>query len=617
MLFKLSITGLKGKLKDYIVLLVGLVLSISIFYMFQTLASNKEFLEANATIKSIGYVFQVGSFLLAIITFFYVFYANSFLMSLRQKEFGMYMLLGAKKYKVAFIMFIETLIIGMISLAIGIASGIGLSQGIGHLLMKQLDFTASGYRALYVPSITVTSIFFVGLFILSALLNSMKLARMTVLELVYGNTYADSAVIKGKMTGITAFISVILLGIGYAAMIFMDVLKERGIMIAMLSTTAGTYLFFESVFPLFVKKLKENKTYNEKGLNAFTFAQLKFRINGLTKVLATVAMLIALGAGAISGGMAFKNNVIKSADKFEIYDTVIYNPTAEEMEILNDIPFKDKNEYRYKTDDQYIYYLKAELEKNRPFIYVENGGKYTGKLKRVSGDLPLGAVSNDGQDIDKNTKVIPDEWVTALRAMQPTYLDYLDKTIKIVDIKMFNEIQGKEGIVFIGKTEDFAAHTQEWKKLDELQLEKYKHIDADDMLSKYKIYNEFYTVSSGTVFMGFFLGIAFLAMMASCLMFKILSGATADITRYDMLRKIGVRRELLTKSIYKEFFLVFLCPAIVGIAHVLMGMNIFGFFVIDPYFRIWLPICIFLVIYTIYYMITVQLYKGIVLPKVR
>lgn len=328
-------------------------------------------------------------------------------------------------------------------------------------------------------------------------------------------------------------------------------------------------------------------------------------------------MLIALGAGAISGGMAFKNNVIKSADKFEIYDTIIYNPTAEEMKILNDIPFKDKNEYRYKADDQYIYYLKAELEKNRPFIYVENGGKYTGKLKRVSEDLPLGAVSNDGQEMDKNTKVIPDEWVTALRGIQPSYLDYLDKTIKIVDIKMYNELQGKEGLVFIGKTDDFAAHTQEWKKLDELQLEKYKHIDADDMLSKYKIYNEFYTVSSGTVFMGFFLGIAFLAMMASCLMFKILSGATADITRYDMLRKIGVRPELLTKSIYKEFFLVFLCPAIVGIAHVLIGMNIFGLIVIDPYFRIWLPICIFLVIYTIYYMITVQLYKGIVLPKIR
>lgn len=82
-----------------------------------------------------------------------------------------------------------------------------------------------------------------------------------------------------------------------------------------------------------------------------------------------------------------------------------------------------------------------------------------------------------------------------------------------------------------------------------------------------------------------------------------------------MLRKIGVRRELLTKSIYKELFLVFLFPAIVGIAHVLVGMNIFGFILLDPYFRIWVPIVIFVVIYTIYYLITVQLYKGIVLPK--
>ncbi|MBK5514820.1 hypothetical protein JFT70_07070 [Bacillus sp. TH11] len=48
------------------------------------------------------------------------------------------------------------------------------------------------------------------------------------------------------------------------------------------------------------------------------------------------------------------------------------------------------------------------------------------------------------------------------------------------------------------------------------------------------------------IFMGFFLGIAFLAMMASCLMFKILSGASKDIMRYQMLRKIGVRQELLT-----------------------------------------------------------------------
>src|SRR5690625_1692898 len=128
-------------------------------------------------------------------------------------------------------------------------------------------------------------------------MNSFTLLRTSILRLVHGDTHADPIIIKGKMTGIVAILSLILLGIGYASMIYLDKLKESGIMIAMLTTTAGTYLFFETFLPLFVKKLKANKTRNEKGLNAFTFSQLNFRINSLTKVLATVAMLIALGSG--------------------------------------------------------------------------------------------------------------------------------------------------------------------------------------------------------------------------------------------------------------------------------------------------------------------------------
>ena len=62
MLLKLSMSGLKSKIRDYIVLLIGLVMSISIFYMFQTLAMNDSFIKANSMISSIGIIFQVGSF---------------------------------------------------------------------------------------------------------------------------------------------------------------------------------------------------------------------------------------------------------------------------------------------------------------------------------------------------------------------------------------------------------------------------------------------------------------------------------------------------------------------------------------------------------------------------
>ncbi|EOO57804.1 ABC transporter permease [Bacillus cereus VD196] len=618
MLFKLSMSGLKSKLKDYIVLFVGLVMSISIFYMFQTLALNKAFIESNSVINSIGFVFQAGSFLLAILTFFYILYANSFLLSLRQKEFGMYMMLGAKRYKVTLLMFIETIILGTASLTIGIAVGVGLAEGIGQVLMTQLEFAGDGYKAFYIPSMTVTCIFFFGLFVLSAIMNSIKLSRISVLQLVHADTQTERVVVKGKMTGVVAFLAIILLGTGYASMIYMDKLREKGIFIALIATTAGTYMLFGSLLPFIIKKLKSNKKRSEKGLNAFTFAQLNFRINSLTKVLATVAMLIALGAGAISGGMAFKNNVPMYADQKVIYDVVIHNPISEEKKILSSITFKEKNEYRYKVDDIFIYYLKEDLEKNRPLIRFSNEMGDSGITKRISEELPAGAISLDSLEKTEHAVAMPEKWNTFLREIHPPYFDP-SRSIKIVDRTIYDSIKKKEEITLIGKSDDFVTYTKEWKKIDELQMSKYKNkianLTNDLLSSKYKMYYTFYTIASGTIFMGFFLGLAFLAMMASCLMFKILSSATKDITRYQMLYKIGVNRELLIRSIYKELFFVFLFPTLIGIAHVLFGMNIFSFILIDPYFRISVPILIFIVIYVIYYLVTVKLYKEIVLPK--
>lgn len=620
MLFKLSMSGLKSKLKDYIVLLVGLVMSISIFYMFQTLAMNDSFFKAHAMIQGMDLVFRIGSWLLASITFFYMLYANSFLLTLRQKEFGMYMMLGAKKHKVTLLMYMETLVIGITSLFIGITLGIGLSKGIGQLLMKELEFNSTGYHAFYIPSIRVTIIFFLVLFVLAAFMNTVKLSRITILQLVHSETRVDKLFTTGIKTLLVAVIGVGSLIIGYKELISMGEMEIPSVLsffIATVTTTLGTYLVFISVLPLIIKLLKRKKGLNEKGLNSFTFAQLSFRINDLTKVLATVAMLIALAVGAITGGMAFKNNVGMFTDRMFLYDVAIHNPTAGEKKILNNIKFKEQSTYRYKVDEQFVYYLKEDFKKNRPLVQDEFAKMESGKIKRITGELP------DGTVLKKDTNAVIDdvpahlkEWKRIFGEIQPEYL-YKQQHIKIADQKMYNQINSKEQYVVIGKTNDFVAYKKEWKKLDELRLTKYKDLPKEQLSSnsKYHFYLANHTLSSGTVFMGFFLGIAFLAMMASCLMFKILSGATKDTKRYQMLRKIGARRELLTNSIYKELLLVFLFPAILGITHVFIGMNMFSFILIDPYFRIWMPMMIFAVIYTIYYLITVQLYKGIVLPK--
>ena len=100
MLFKLSRHSMKKMLKRLYGLLIGLVISISIFYMFQTMAMNSEFTKDNSLISSIRLVFWVVQYYYLSLLYF-ILYMPTLSYTLRRKELGMYMMLGAKKKKVA------------------------------------------------------------------------------------------------------------------------------------------------------------------------------------------------------------------------------------------------------------------------------------------------------------------------------------------------------------------------------------------------------------------------------------------------------------------------------------------------------------------------------------
>ncbi len=124
------------------------------------------------------------------------------------------------------------------------------------------------------------------------------------------------------------------------------------------------------------------------------------------------------------------------------------------------------------------------------------------------------------------------------------------------------------------------------------------------------------SMTSGFEFMGFFLGLAFLAMLASTLMFKVLSGANSDKPRYQMLWKVGARKSLLKASIAKEIGILFALPAALGVVDVLFGLQLFKSILgMNTYDKLWIPFTIFGVLYVLYYLLTVVLYQHIVLQK--
>ncbi|WOA59650.1 FtsX-like permease family protein [Bacillus mycoides] len=622
MLFKLSRHSMKKMLKDYMVLLIGLVISISIFYMFQTMAMNSEFTKDNSLIGSIRLVFWVGAILLSFITVFYIIYANSFLLTLRRKELGMYMMLGAKKKKVAQLLFIETFGMGIVSIIIGILVGIVLASVAGNFLMNGMEISAKGnYASVYTPAILVTSIFFLILFFITGLMNSFRLLRKTELELIREDETQDEVKKSKTRTVIMTVLGVLLVSTGYYFMVNIKMFAELGFIIATIVTTVGTYFIFSSLLPLFVMKIKGNKKRNETGLNSFTYAQLRFRVTSLSRVLGTVAMLIALGAGAMTAGMAFQKNVGIMTDFSRVYDVVIHDPNEQDKAALKEMEIVEESKYKYKVDGEAVYYLRNDLTEKPPLIsdHFDTKTLKEPARKRVATPLTEPVYSAlEAPEVANKLPRMPKDWEDAVvREIQITHNQFNGKPVRIADEEHYKGIQGTEHTVTLAKVDDMKKYKPLLTEIDKRQKEQIEKTTGTkvELYTKMTIYQFVYSFMSGTMFMGFFLGIAFLAMMASSLMFKILTGASRDVRRYEMLRKIGVRRSMLTKSIYKEISYLFIFPAIIGISHVLVGLNLFSFILVDPFVKVWMPIGIFLVIYFIYYWITVQLYKGMVMPK--
>ena len=124
MLFKLSWNNMKKSVKDYAIYFLTLVLGVAIFYMFNSLDSQEAMLQVSQSQKQIIELMieMLGmvSVFVAVILGLLIVYASNFLINRRKKEFGIYMTLGMGKRQISKIILMETIIVGIVSLAIGL-----------------------------------------------------------------------------------------------------------------------------------------------------------------------------------------------------------------------------------------------------------------------------------------------------------------------------------------------------------------------------------------------------------------------------------------------------------------------------------------------------------------
>lgn len=600
MIWKLSLTGIKSRLKDYTVLFSGLVVASMIFYMFLSLAINPGFMskDVNAPGQYLSFIFSFGIVLLAIITFVYLVYANSFLLSMRQHDYGMFMMLGAKSSRIGLLIFCETLLTGLIATVLGIFIGFGLTALISKLLISNLGLKITHFQVILPAAIIWTLIFFIAVFFLAALRNVHKLVRSKVIDLLHENQKPIKISRKNGLKIAEAILGIALLAAGYYIMGMPASAIFFIIPAALITIVAGTYFTFNSLFTLIINFLLKRKNYAYRGIRVFTLGQLKFRIRDYTRILSVISLLFALALGAITVGLNF-NSLKEQAINTTYYDATIVKNTSNTMKNVAKLDLKTKSTYHYVETKKDVYFDRSEFEK-APLKNI--------KFKQNGNNFPTyKPITLKVSDLTKK-----DSYAAMILGIQT---NTAKKTIKLVSSDKLNSIQGQKKFITFITVKNFVKDYPTLMKIEKNQLKVAPEMAESLQSTKPFSYQMMLGFVSGFEFMGFFLGIAFLTMLASTLMFKVLSGAASDKLRYEMLYKIGTRRTVLKKSIRNEIGVLFLIPGILGVVDVLFGLRLFTALLPHPYMGFWLPFLIFIVLYFIYYIVTVKLYENIVLNK--
>ncbi len=202
---------MKKSFKDYAIYFLTLVLGVAIFYMFNSLDSQQAMLDVSQStremIQLMIEMLGVVSVFIAIILGFLIVYANSFLINRRKREFGIYMTLGMGKWQISKIILLETILVGILSLAVGIFVGVFGSQFMSILVAKLFEADMTEFTFVFSKDACIkTCIYFTIMYVAVMLFNTFTISRYKLINLLTAIKKNEKVKIKNPVISIIIFI---------------------------------------------------------------------------------------------------------------------------------------------------------------------------------------------------------------------------------------------------------------------------------------------------------------------------------------------------------------------------------------------------------------------------
>lgn len=608
MFFSLAVKNVQKSARDYLIYFFTLALGVAMFYAFNSIGDQFAAFQISDRLSyvsfTVGAMAMISVFVCFIIGFLIV-YANRFLLKRRKKEMGIYMTLGMDERDISSLLGLETLVIGLLALIVGLPLGILTSRGLMFLSAKMMNLSmeSAGFFISF-KAVLGTVFFFIILFGIVHLFNKKEIRKLNLIDLLKADRENEMLESRTFISLLGFTMSIALMLTGYFTLLF-DPLKNLMIDLGLgvLLISVGTIIFFFSISDIIFKSMENNKGYYYKGLNMFVIRQLSSKIKSSALSIAVISILIFMSVSTIAIGPILGESSVKGTNESMPYDVGITYNYQETGNKESKVSVVDKlNGHDLSIDNivseygELTIYHSDELKEDKFLI----DGYKKNKSNERFGEFYISIVTlqdyNRSMELQNKKTITLNENEYALVYNIEEYGDiyvYYAKhnrnplslnghelelkqdgvykqTLEIENVLMNNGTIIVPDAVVNGLSPNRTVLNANFKSEDSYTIFTNLVYNIPDDLSWITKKDAFVEVTMGNIlfsYVGLYLGICFLITAGAVLALQQLSQTSDNQKRLILLQKLGVKNKMMIGAMRKQVNVYFTLPIVLALTH--------------------------------------------------
>lgn len=600
----------------YLLTCTGMVM---MFYIIHYLAAMPLLMSMSGG-RTTGQMLGLGTWIVALFAVIFLFYTNSFLMRRRQKEFGLYNILGMGKGNLSLLLLWEIVFLFIASLGAGLLGGIALSKlaelGLMRVIRGEITYDFTINPEVIADTVTLFAVIFLLIF----LKGLIQLWRLSTVSLLKSENTGEKPPRANYLLG---FGGIVLLAAAYymAVSIQSPLSALTFFFIAVGMVILATFLVFVSGSVMLCRLLQKNKGYYYKKNHFVSVSSMAYRMRrngaGLASIciLSTMVLVMLLGSGSLYFGAEdslharFPRDITTSI-KFlnsqadgEAEEALVREIGA----VVRSFGIQPENEdyYLYATatgilrdgtlvlDKEKVDSISANSFDDLCQIYVVPLADYNrcmGAEETLEEDQVLlhcirrtydgPTITTDSGtvwQVKTHTEDIMASGNAAMDVIPSVYMvvsdlgramDALNGELAHIGTEYISHPTFTYGFdTELPAEEEIALSDALFLHLRELENDSEAGLHVQHTECREEERQDFYGTFGGIFFLGILLSLVFLLATVLIIYYKQITEGYEDERRFEIMQKVGMSRQDIRKSVNSQMLTVFALPLITAVLH--------------------------------------------------